>query len=103
MQYESFFKRDRDGLLREGRSRVFADLERCCRRIPRAFDQRLSAQVTVWYSNDCLDNCEHPAVIAAMVSAARAFDTGSEGMRKEGDTGRRRCRTRGAGQAKGPS
>ena len=33
------------------------------------------------YSNDCLDNCEHPAVVAAMVSAARAFDTGSEGMR----------------------
>jgi hypothetical protein len=80
MEYESFFKRYPDGLHHEGRSGVFADFERCCSRIPCAFDHRLSAEVTAWHSNDCLGNSEHPALIEGIVSVSRAFDTGG-GMR----------------------
>jgi 7-keto-8-aminopelargonate synthetase-like enzyme len=51
MDCERFFRRRLDALHAEGRYRVFADLERCCGRFPRAFDHRIGAEVTVWCSN----------------------------------------------------
>src|SRR6266550_5061423 len=54
MDYEGFFKERLDALRAEGRYRVFADLERRCGRLPRAFDHRIGAEVTVWCSNDYL-------------------------------------------------
>jgi 5-aminolevulinate synthase len=56
MDYEGFFKQLLDALRVEGRYRVFADLERWCGRFPRAFDHRIGAEVTVWCSNDYVDN-----------------------------------------------
>jgi 5-aminolevulinate synthase len=72
MDYEGFFRKRLQALRAEGRYRVFADLERRCGRFPRAFDHRVSAEVTVWCSNDYLGMGQHPAVLAAMEEALRA-------------------------------
>ncbi len=50
MDYETFFSRQIDGLRREGRYRVFADLERRVGAFPRAthYRERGQAEVTVW-------------------------------------------------------
>jgi 5-aminolevulinate synthase len=48
IDYEGFFKDRLSALRAEGRYRVFADLERRCGRFPRAYDHRISAEVTVW-------------------------------------------------------
>ena len=62
MNYEDFFRGQLDGPRREGRYRVFADLERQAGWYPRATHHRAlgRAEVTVWCSNDhhvALDRC----------------------------------------------
>ena len=54
MDYEAFFTKQLDGLRREGRYRVFADLEREAGAFPRAKHVKAvgDAPVTVWCSND---------------------------------------------------
>ena len=54
MDYEAFFSERLETLHREGRCRVFADLERPCGRFPRAYDHRSGSDVTVWCSNEYL-------------------------------------------------
>ena len=63
MNYETFFRKQIDGLRREGNYRMFADLERQAGSFPQAthHKERGRAPVTVWCSNDYLGMGQHQA------------------------------------------
>jgi 5-aminolevulinate synthase len=83
MNYEMFFRKQIDGLRREGNYRVFADLQRHAGNFPQAthFRERAQTPVTVWCSNDYLGMGQHPAVIEAMHQALDRCGAGAGGTR----------------------
>lgn len=82
--YESFFENRIADLHKEGRYRVFADLERQVGRFPKALLRDGAGgerEITIWCSNDYLGMGQHPKVIAAMCEAAQKAGAGAGGTR----------------------
>ena len=83
MDFEAFFAGRLDGLHKEGRYRVFADLERKRGDFPRAvrYANGAAREVTVWCSNDYLGMGQNVDVIAAMHEALDRSGAGAGGTR----------------------
>ncbi len=82
--YESFFSHRLDDLHKEGRYRVFANLERQVGHFPKAIfrdEHGAEREITIWCSNDYLGMGQHPDVIAAMCDAAQKSGAGAGGTR----------------------
>jgi 5-aminolevulinate synthase len=83
MNYEMFFRKQIEGLRREGNYRVFADLQRNAGKFPLAthIQGRDRSAVKVWCSNDYLGMGQHPMVIDAMHEALDQCGAGAGGTR----------------------
>jgi 5-aminolevulinate synthase len=78
MSYDGYFRGQLDDLHREGRPRVFADVEHKAGSFPHAehHNRGGAGEVTVWCSNDYLGMGQCPAVLAASHEALDSYGAG---------------------------
>ena len=90
MDYDRIFADRIEGLKREGRYRVFADILRARGRFPHATLKTPEGEreIVVWCSNDYLGMGQHADVIAAMEGALSGAGAGSGGTRNISGTTR---------------
>ncbi len=83
MKYHDFFQQQIGDLHKEGRYRVFADIERHAGNFPRATwrNGEIESEVTVWCSNDYLGMGQNAAVLRAMHDAIERCGAGAGGTR----------------------
>jgi 5-aminolevulinate synthase len=83
MKYQQHFRSILGGIRREGRYRIFAELERDAERPPYALWRRADrpADIVMWCSNDYLGMGRHPLIVEAMASTARRHGAGAGGTR----------------------
>src|SRR5260370_38855105 len=83
MTLRHHFRSYLDEVRREGRYRIFADLERDAARPPYARwrDGTDCRELVVWCSNDYLGMGRHPLVIDAMIKTAQRMGAGAGGTR----------------------
>lgn len=83
MDYSSFFKQKLQDIKREGRYRIFADLERCAKDFPHAYyyNEGSPRRVVVWCANDYLAMGQHEKVLKAMQTAIGRVGAGAGGTR----------------------
>jgi 5-aminolevulinate synthase len=83
MNYQEFFSSHLEFIKRDGRYRIFADLERCAGEFPHAYyhTSQGKKKITVWCSNDYLGMGQHPVVLEAMQKAILRYGAGSGGTR----------------------
>jgi 5-aminolevulinate synthase len=81
--HESFFSLELEQLRKEGRYRVFAELERKAGHFPKArrYVDGEQQDVTIWCANDYLGMGQHPKVIEATCAAFKAYGAGAGGTR----------------------
>src|SRR5258708_33725832 len=83
MKYRQHFESTIEAIRREGRYRVFTDLERDAKLPPYALWRRASepVEIVMWCSNDYLGIGRHRLVVEAMASSARRHGAGAGGTR----------------------
>lgn len=82
--YETFFEKRLSDLHKEGRYRVFADIERQVGQFPKAIYRDAAGnprEITIWCSNDYLGMGQHPKVLDATCEAVRKSGAGAGGTR----------------------
>lgn len=90
INYTSFFENKLNQIKREGRYRIFADIERIAGHFPKALyrNNDVTKEITIWCSNDYLGMGQYPDVTFAMQQAAKECGVGAGGTRNISGTTR---------------